>query len=96
VGRGRFTLLTGVSGSSWVEAAARTSAETGVEVRALQVGPGCEVIDTFGDWAMQSEVSDSGCVLVRPDGYVGWRAHMLSSEPTAELTRVMKSILGTA
>jgi hypothetical protein len=95
VGRGRFTLLTGVSGSSWVEAAARTSAETGVEVRALQIGPGCEVIDTFGDWAMQSEVSDSGCVLVRPDGYVGWRAHMLSSEPTAELTRVMKSILGT-
>jgi hypothetical protein len=57
VGRGRFTLLTGVSGGSWAEAAARASAETGVEVRAIQIGPGCEVADTFGDWAMQSDVS---------------------------------------
>ncbi len=95
-GRGRFVLLTGVSGGSWSEAAARTSAELGVEVRAIQIGPGCEVADTFGDWAMQCDVSDSGCVLVRPDGYVGWRAAMLSAEPAVELTRVMRSILGRA
>ena len=50
VGRGRFTLLTGVSGAPWIEAAARASAELGVEVRAWQIGPGCEVADTYGDW----------------------------------------------
>lgn len=94
VGRGRFTLLTGVSGGAWAEAAARVSAETGVDVRAVQIGPGCAVTDTFGDWAMQAEVSDAGCVLVRPDGYVGWRSVSLSAEPAAELTRVMKQILG--
>ena len=93
-GRGRFTLLTGVAGSSWILAAAQASAELGLDLRAHQIGPGCEITDTFGDWAMQSEVSDSGCVLVRPDGYVGWRAQMLSSEPAAELTRVMRRILG--
>ena len=94
VSRGRFVLLTGVSGSSWMEAAARTSAETGVEVRADQVGPGCEVTDIFGDRAMQSEVSDSGCVLVRPDGHVAWRARMLSADPTGNLDRVILSIMG--
>lgn len=95
VGRGRFTLLTGVSGSGWIEAAARVSAETGVEIRAFQIGPGCEINDTFGDWAMQSEVSDSGCVLVRPDGHVCWRLNSLSAEPVNELIRTMKQILGT-
>ena len=94
VGRGRFVLMTGVSGSGWVEAAARVSAELGAEVRAYQVGPGCEINDTFGDWAMQSEVADSGCVLVRPDGHVAWRAQSLSAEPTKDLTRVMSQILG--
>ena len=85
-----------MSGAGWVEAAARAGAETEVDVRAYQVGPGCEVNDTFGDWAMQSEVADSGCVLVRPDGHVGWRAQSLSAEPTADLTRVMQTILGRA
>ncbi len=94
VGRGRFVLLTGVAGASWVEAAARASAELGLDLRALQIGPGCEVADTFGDWAMASEVSDSGCVLVRPDGYVGWRAQMLSAAPAVELTGVLRRILG--
>ena len=78
----------------WIEAAARVGAETGVEIRAYQIGPGCEVNDTFGDWALQSEVTDSGCVLVRPDGHVCWRAQMLSAAPTADLTHVMTKILG--
>ncbi len=96
VGRGRFTVLTGVAGAGWSLAAARVSAETGAEVRAIQIGPGCEINDTFGDWALVSEVGDSGCVLVRPDGYVGWRAPMLSADPAAELRQVMRRILGRA
>lgn len=96
VGRGRFTLLTGVAGGSWMEAVARASAELGLDLRGYQIGPGCEIIDTFGDWAMQSEVSDSGCVLVRPDGYVGWRAQMLSPEPSTEIMRVLRQIVGKA
>ncbi|MEM7269554.1 MAG: FAD-dependent monooxygenase [Pseudomonadota bacterium] len=94
VGRGRFTILTGVSGAGWAEAAARVSAETGVEVRCFQIGPGCEVMDTFGDWHVQSEITDSGCILVRPDGHVAWRQQMLTSNPAGDLGAAMKSILG--
>ena len=95
-GHGRFTLFTGVSGAGWVEAAARVSAETGVEIHVWQVGPGCEVTDTFGDWAVQSEISDSGCVLVRPDAHVCWRQRELTAAPTTDLAAAMKTILGLA
>ncbi len=94
VGRGRFVLLTGVSGAGWMEAAARASAELDIALDAIQIGPGCSVNDTFGDWAMQSEVSDSGMILARPDGHVAWRSHMLSANPTGDLLAVMRQILG--
>ena len=93
-GRGRFTLLTGVSGANWTEAAARVSAELGVEIRAIQIGPGCEYNDTFGDWSVQSEISDSGCLLVRPDCHVCWRQQQLSASPTGDLEQAMRRILG--
>ncbi|MEM9012128.1 MAG: FAD-dependent monooxygenase [Pseudomonadota bacterium] len=96
VGRGRFCLFTGVSGAAWVEAAARVSADTGVDIRVWQIGPGCEVTDTFGDWALASEVSDAGCILVRPDGHVAWRQRELSAAPTAELAEAMREILALA
>ncbi len=95
-GHGRFTLFTGVSGAGWVEAAARVSAETGVEIKVWQVGPGCEVTDTFGDWAVQSDISDSGCVLTRPDAHVCWRQRELTAAPTTDLAAAMNTILGWA
>jgi hypothetical protein len=33
-------------------------------------------------------------VLVRPDGYVAWRAHTLSPDPAAALGSVLRAILG--
>ena len=35
------------------------------------IGPRRELLDHTGDWARAREVSDSGCVLVRPDHHVG-------------------------
>ncbi|MDE0304065.1 MAG: FAD-dependent monooxygenase [Albidovulum sp.] len=92
-GRGRFTLFTGISGAGWVEAGARAQAEFGVEIRVIQIGPGCEVSDTFGDWALASEVGDSGCVLVRPDCHVCWRRRELAANPSEALAGAMRQIL---
>ncbi len=94
VGRGRFTLITGISGASWIEAAARVSAELGVPIQIWQVGPGCEVIDTFGDWMQSSEIDDSGCLLIRPDAHIGFRAKRLSATPAQSLVSALKTILG--
>ncbi len=70
------------------------SARTGVEIASFVIGPGREVLDTYDDWARMSEVSDSGCVLVRPDTHVAWRCAEVADDPAAELARVMEQILG--
>ena len=74
-GRGRFAVLTGTNGGeAWTAAARAAAGRYGVPVEAHVVGPGRELEDLFGDWAEAREVGEDGCVFVRPDGYVGWRA----------------------
>lgn len=92
VGRGRFTLLTGIGGGAWEEAAAHARRELGVPIVVVPIGPGFEVDDGYGDWARLREVADDGGILVRPDGHVGWRAP--DADGAARLTGVLARILG--
>jgi 2,4-dichlorophenol 6-monooxygenase len=73
-GHGKFTLLTGIGGEAWVAAAQQAAEDYGIPIEAHVIGPGQELADLFGDWAEAREVAEDGCVLVRPDQYVGWRA----------------------
>ena len=93
-GKGRFTLLTGIGGESWAEAAATVSGRTGVTIAAFVVGPGREVLDLYDDWSALSQISERGCVLVRPDLHVAWRSHDLAADPTAVLAEVLDAVLG--
>jgi 2,4-dichlorophenol 6-monooxygenase len=92
-GKGRFALLTGIGGERWAQAAEAVSAQTGLEIAPFVIGPGRDVLDLYDDWAGLSEVSERGCVLVRPDLHVAWRSHDLVADPTAELARVVDAIL---
>jgi 2,4-dichlorophenol 6-monooxygenase len=92
-GSGRFCLLTGIAGTDWADAAAKVGAELGVEVAAHVIGPGREHIDLYEDWSRSREVGEDGCVLVRPDMHVAWRSAGLPDDPTAELRRVLTTIL---
>ncbi len=92
-GKGRFTIFTGIGGEAWVEAAATVGAELGVTIKVHVIGPRRDLLDHTGDWARAREVTDAGCVLVRPDHHVGWRAEGLSEDPTADLRRTMKRLL---
>ena len=78
-GKGRFSLFTGPTGAAWAEAAATASARTGVPIAVFVIGPGQAQEDVFGDWALVREVEESGCVLVRPDMHVAWRARDASA-----------------
>jgi len=82
-----------VAGEAWAAAAADASAALGVAVAAHVIGPRREHIDVYDDWARLREVRESGCVLVRPDGYVAWRAHELLDDPAGELIRALASVL---
>ena len=67
-----FTTLTGSEGAAWRDAARRTSAEFDVPIACYGIGDaGLE--DRDGVFFERFGIDASGAVLVRPDGYVGWR-----------------------
>ena len=94
VGHGRFTLLTGIGGEAWVEAARAIAAEHDLDLTAHVIGPGCDLVDIFGDWALMREIEETGCVLVRPDQHVGFRAQRVAADARAELEAALLAILG--
>ena len=89
-GHGSFTLLTGIGGEAWVAAAEASGKSISVHL----IGPRRKITDHTGDWARASEISDSGCLLIRPDHHVAWRAAAMTANPTADLHRVLQAILG--
>jgi len=93
-GHGKFTLLTGIGGEAWVEAAKALSADLGVNIATRVIGPRREYEDYTGDWATAREIEDSGCLIVRPDHHVGWRAFTSSGTPREDLSRAFETLLG--
>ncbi len=49
--------------------------------------------DVLGTWTRVREVDDGGCVLVRPDRFVGWRSAGPVDDPITALGAVMRTIL---
>ncbi|ACK50423.1 monooxygenase FAD-binding [Methylocella silvestris BL2] len=93
-GKGRFTLLTGLSGGAWEKAAAKASEMLGITIQVHVIGPGELYVDTYGDFARMAEVDESGALLVRPDLFVAWRAKDASEKHLDQLSVVMQTILG--
>jgi 2,4-dichlorophenol 6-monooxygenase len=92
-GKGRFALLTGISGEAWADAAATVAEKLGIEIAAHVIGPGRDHIDVYEDWARTREIGESGAVLVRPDAHVAWRCDGLPADPAAELLQVLTTVL---
>ncbi|MEL7462105.1 MAG: FAD-dependent monooxygenase, partial [Pseudomonadota bacterium] len=92
-GQGRFTLLTGIGGEAWCTGAAKVAGDMGLDIAAHVIGPRQAYVDHVGDWARVSEIGDTGCVLVRPDQHVCWRAAEMVADPAADLARVLSDIL---
>ena len=49
-GHGRFTLLTGIGGEKWIEAAEKVGKGLGVEIKGYSIGWGQEWVDVYRDW----------------------------------------------
>ncbi|VVJ21290.1 FAD-binding monooxygenase [Amycolatopsis camponoti] len=95
VGGGRWTVLTGLTGTAWRDAAAKAGAELGLDLRAVRVGDP-EGRDAYGDWSRLSGIDEAGCLLVRPDGYVAWRHATATPQATNALLTALKSLLDRA
>ena len=95
VGQGRFTLLTGLSGTAWREAGRRLK-QTYLSVVVIGESP---TLDPYGYWHAVREIHEAGAILVRPDGYVAWRQCdpvWEADRAHDELERALASILAQA
>jgi methionine synthase II (cobalamin-independent)/2-polyprenyl-6-methoxyphenol hydroxylase-like FAD-dependent oxidoreductase len=84
---GNFVLLAGPRGDAWLAAAHAAAKELGVALDAHLVG---------GAFPEAYGISSSGAVVVRPDGFVGWRATDAvdaADAPQAVLQQVLSTLL---
>jgi 2-polyprenyl-6-methoxyphenol hydroxylase-like FAD-dependent oxidoreductase len=68
-----FVLLAGPQGLHWCTAARQAAGLLGLTLDAHLLG-GDELADTNGGFADGYGISATGAVVVRPDGFIGWRA----------------------
>ena len=94
VGQGRFTVLTGIGGEAWAEAAAAVARALELDLAAFVIGPDRDAQDLFGDWAMMRETAETGCVLVRPDQHVAFRSPVVVADAEAVLRDAVLQALG--
>jgi 2,4-dichlorophenol 6-monooxygenase len=90
----RFTLITGIAGSAWADAAAQVSRDTGVSIEPVAVGLGQLNNDVLGAWSRLREIADDGCLLLRPDRIIAWRCPRGVSDPAGALREAVTKILG--
>lgn len=90
---GKFTLLTGLSGTAWQNATKELKAPY---LECVVTGDP-DSNDIYCDWQRIREVHEAGAVLVRPDGYVAWRSKepvWHDSEASNMLQGVLSKLLG--
>ncbi|KMS72873.1 monooxygenase [Streptomyces viridochromogenes] len=91
-----FVLLAGSGGQKWRSAVEKASLNLGVPVEAYLVGTGPDhdlAPDTDADWAELHGTAEDGALLVRPDGFVAWRADAAMPDADRVLTNVLQSVL---
>jgi 2,4-dichlorophenol 6-monooxygenase len=94
VGKGKFTVLTGIGGEAWAAAAKEIAAESGLDIVAHVVGPHRDYEDFTGDWARASEIEEAGCLLVRPDQFIAFRHFGAAQDAKARLSAALETVLG--
>jgi 2-polyprenyl-6-methoxyphenol hydroxylase-like FAD-dependent oxidoreductase len=90
---GRWLLLAGPEGGQWLEAMrAAAAAFNGLPINTGHVG--AELEDPAGGFAAATGISADGAVVVRPDGFVAWRAERAAPDPVTALRRALEGVLG--
>lgn len=92
-GHGRWTLFTGLGGGPWKKAVMEVEIVLGVKILLVSIGFRQDWEDVYFTWEKVRGVQEDGCVLVRPDRFVAWRANGGGDEEE-KLKKVMRRVLG--
>ena len=96
---GDFVLIAGPDGVGWADAAKTASDRLGVDVVSYTVGGpvGDRAIqqadDSAPSFATAYGITPSGATLVRPDGYVAWRAASYTPDAADRLSTALRQVL---
>ena len=93
-GHSTFSLLTGIGGEKWKEAAKQVERHLGIDIKTYSIGWDQDYEDVYFDWARRREIAENGCLLIRPDRFVAWRSKEMIKTPEEKLLHVLKYILG--
>lgn len=93
-GKGKFTLFTGIGGEEWIKATQELSKSLKIDLNVVQIGPDRDYTDLFGEWAEIRNIKDSGCLLIRPDFHIAYRAKEVSANAKNELNNALNQVLG--
>jgi 2,4-dichlorophenol 6-monooxygenase len=85
---GMFSLVTGLSGQSWIAAANKLELPY---LRTVVIGSP-ETKDSYHDWHRAREIDEAGALLVRPDGHVAWR-HATTVHDDADAFHLLEQAL---
>jgi 2-polyprenyl-6-methoxyphenol hydroxylase-like FAD-dependent oxidoreductase len=84
---GEFVLMSGPGGGQWSQAATQTGDRLGIDVVSYTVG------DSAPSFCATYGIGSSGASLVRPDGYVAWRAQEYTSDAADRLESALRHLL---
>ncbi|PEW01200.1 FAD-binding monooxygenase [Bacillus cereus] len=88
-----FVLLTGVENSSWAEAAQDVSSKLGINIKVYRVGLSGDFIAKENVFRERYGIGHEGAVVIRPDGFIGWRSEIEVANLGTVLNEVMNHLL---
>jgi putative polyketide hydroxylase len=89
---GNFVLLAGPEGHAWKESGRDAAKQLGLSLDVYQVGSD-GVTDPSGTFADAYGIGRSGALIVRPDGFVGWRAKGAEEASPAMVHNALDALL---
>ncbi len=86
-----FVLLVGSDGAPWARAATTLAYQRGVPLSIYRIG--ADLLDVNNKWTERYGVTSAGAVLLRPDGYIAWRARTSASSALTTLREAIGHIM---
>jgi 2-polyprenyl-6-methoxyphenol hydroxylase-like FAD-dependent oxidoreductase len=90
-----FTLLAGPKADGWFEAAGVVAEHSPIRLTAYRIGQDADggPVDVEDRWSDAYGVHVDGAVLVRPDGFIAWRAEGDAADGAQVLAGVLTTVL---
>lgn len=89
-----FVLFAGEAGEAWRQAADDVARRMELPLDAYCIGERGDLVDVDQRFLEAYGLREDGAVLIRPDGFIGWRAETASTKPVCTLEQALSRLLG--